>query len=156
MSNGWGEGHLNNNIGWGNSEYSITEVNISSAQILAMGTTPIELLPAAGVNKYYDIDKVIMEFTYTSGIYDINMQPVFKCGTNLNYGLTDQTLTWTNDTQVFVVNDIAIGTASGYPSNQPLSLNSALELTTNTGVNPTGGVGSFRVKIYHKTITFGA
>jgi hypothetical protein len=44
-----------------NDEYQETIVNISSAQILNMGTTPVELLPAPGVDKYYDVEKIIIE-----------------------------------------------------------------------------------------------
>jgi hypothetical protein len=47
---------LEQNPGGGGSDYTETIVNISSAQILAMGTTPIELLPAPGVGKYYEFD----------------------------------------------------------------------------------------------------
>jgi hypothetical protein len=43
--------------------YQYAEVYISSAQILKMGSNPIELLPAPGVDKYYDFDCIILEYT---------------------------------------------------------------------------------------------
>jgi len=36
------------------------------------------------------------------------------------------------------------------------AINSGLYLSTDTSENPTTGNGTLRVKIYHKTITFGA
>lgn len=39
-----------------------TVVNISSAQILAMHTTPVQLLPSLSANQYYDIEKMIIEY----------------------------------------------------------------------------------------------
>lgn len=47
--------------------------------ILGMGTTPIELLPTAGVGKYYEIEKVILEYThvttpYTDGVIAVSGQ----------------------------------------------------------------------------------
>jgi hypothetical protein len=40
-----------------NNAYQYTEVNISSAQLLDIGDTPVTLLSAPGSNKYYDFDK---------------------------------------------------------------------------------------------------
>ena len=51
-------GFTSSTIG-GGSEWIETIVNISSSQILNMGTTPIELLPAPGVNKYYEYDMIL-------------------------------------------------------------------------------------------------
>ena len=52
--------------------YAETTVNISSAQILAMnsGSNPIELLPAAGVGKYYEIEKIVLEYTHLTTPYN--------------------------------------------------------------------------------------
>lgn len=133
-----------------------TTVNISSAQILAMGSTPIELLPAAGVGKYYDIEKVIIEYTYISGTYG-SIYPVFQQGDKTNYGLIgwDGT-TFPLESCIFVINDTAIGSSSGYPTNSPILTNNPFRLTTNSGADPTGGVATLRAIITYTTRTFGA
>lgn len=51
--------------------YSYIEVPISSAQILAMSTTPIPFLPQPAANKYYEISKIILELTEGNIGYDI-------------------------------------------------------------------------------------
>lgn len=163
MSNtvGWGKGSLNNSIGWGQGgfEYAETIVNISSAQILAMGTTPIELLPAAGANKYYDIDKVVVEYTSGASAYNFTDEIVLQINSNAVVlknllGLTD---TW------FIVNDLnSYELTASAPIGGDVkvaygeAVNKGLTINTYNGTDPTDGDGTLRVKIYYKTITFGA
>lgn len=47
-------------------------INISSSQLLNMNTTPIELLPAPGSGKYYDIDVAIFETYYNTTQYNVS------------------------------------------------------------------------------------
>jgi len=137
----------------GGSDYTETIVNISSAQILTMGTTPIELLPAAGVGNYYDVEKIVIEFSsgavqYTTGtITDLTY--VSSSGNIIN---TSVDLIQATDNIVFM------STIPTYVLNQSyyVSKNESYSLTTNDSTNPTLGNGTLRVKIYHKTIIFGA
>jgi hypothetical protein len=53
-------------------QYQTTIVNISSSQILNMNGEPgnnIELLPAPGLNKYYQVDNIILEYTHNTTPY---------------------------------------------------------------------------------------
>jgi hypothetical protein len=140
----------------GGSDYTETIVNISSAQILAMGTTPIELLPAPGVDKYYDIDKIILEYTHVTTVYTLAGDRNINIFGNFGSYLTDiySSILSSNYNSACIVelgnysSDIA--SAGGYQA-----LNDNIQMYISGG-NPTGGDGTLRVKIYHKTITFGA
>lgn len=148
------------------SEYTETIVNISSAQILAMGTTPIELLPAAGVGMYYDIDKIVLEYTNVSAytlanpitIYQSNGKYIADISSGLITGLGYPS--FNNNRSVCVINTSANYLTDSDAGKSLLfdldSLNDSIVLTTRSSTNPTLGNGTLRVKIYHKTITFGA
>jgi hypothetical protein len=135
------------------SQYTETIVNITSAQILAMGTNPIELLPAAGVNSYYDIDKIIMEFSIGTTPYVFAALDTLRV---FGYGVFDADIitsapfdfSFNPNGKEISPNDIATGQFS--------FINFPITLSTVSGVNPTLGNGKLRVKIYHKKITFEA
>jgi len=129
-------------------------VNISSAQILAMGTTPIELLPAAGANKYYDIEKVILEYTFNTTAYTGDLilgvgSPVFMY---LEQGSLNSGANW-----VSVMNpmssalDLTNEVAFAYTSQT----NSILQLERWSG-SIADGDGTLRVIITYTLRTFGA
>jgi hypothetical protein len=142
----------------GSSTYTETIVNISSAEILAMGDTPIELLPASGVGNYYDIEKVVFEFTYGSEPYVIYGEddfPQIAVG-GVPFKLDRGLIEYEQDVILFWNSNIVASTpvVSTYcvpvvgEANQPVILMSSGEVGF--------GDGTLRVKIYHKTITFGA
>jgi hypothetical protein len=142
------------------SEYTETIVNISSAEILAMGTTPIELLPAAGVGMYYDIDKFIFEYTHVNDAYVFPTALFMKieessCGNFIS--ITNSLIEETNNSILISFNRVnGLSPGGDWPINYKLYDNGGYNLTTNDSTNPTLGDGTLRVKIYHKTITFGA
>lgn len=156
MSNtiGWGKGSLNNSIGWGQGgfEYAETIVNISSAQILAMGTTPIELLPAAGANKYYDW-YAIVEYTFNTGGYSVISNYVLGTSNTFEGGTIQLNFLGTeNIACILRPSPSVVSTEATYFGVQ---MNDSIVFTTWGSDNPTNGDGTLRVKIYHKTITFG-
>jgi hypothetical protein len=141
----------------GGSDYTETIVNISSAQILAMGTTPIELLPAPGVDKYYDIDKIVLEYTHVTTGYNNGGILINNLGGSAwSLTVSNEFLDWGNNTFIICdTNSISqVDLNSGTIVLNPNDINIALTLSSNS--NPTDGDGTLRVKIYHKTITFGA
>ncbi len=143
---------INDTVGSG---YTETIVNISSAQILAMGATPIELLPAPGSGKYYDIDKIIFEYNYGTTAYTMDNITI-----DCQESFRDIRLLQ-NAFACFVIIDgknFSTYDGSDYAFNitPEMVLNSNVEIYEKQGVNPTLGDGTLRVKIYHKTITFGA
>lgn len=141
----------------GGSEYTETIVNISSAQILAMGDTPIELLPLSGSSKYYDIPYIIIEYVRVSSHYTLTEVLKVTGGAVL---LIDPALitSGASNQAIIVYNSPYLTTsiAGAFSITSKLSFNLGLYLTTSDSENPTVGSGTLRVKIYHKTITFGA
>lgn len=55
-------------------QYQTAIIDISSASILTMGTTPVELLPAPGQNMYYAVDwnNSFLEYKHISIPYQLN------------------------------------------------------------------------------------
>lgn len=135
--------------GGSGSDYTETIVNISSAQILAW-TTPYNLLTNAGAGNYYDWYMVL---EYTAGV------TAYTGATVLNIVSSGGNTLATIDAYLIgdTVNQIAIvypaynnGGVMMWSSD---TLNSGLQIASNALAD---GDGTLRVKIYHKTITFGA
>jgi hypothetical protein len=161
---------LANQIG-GGSEYTETIVNITPTEttysdgrplvasgILAMGTTPIELLPAPGVGMYYDYYGFI-EGSITACdlggtnvlVGDLNNYGGTMIGIFSFQNMNNKVAKFGNDP--VIVEAIGLGNS---PSTQTYALNTPIVMTTNLNTNPVSVTGTLRVKIYHKTITFGA
>jgi hypothetical protein len=144
-------------------EYTETIVNISSAQILSMGTTPIELLPAPGAGKYYDIDKIVLESNGTVA-YTIASDAYLYISEGMTFFLdaailVDYVASGVPLYSIISSRSIEDLTPDGEYRYSYNAINRAvnLEYYTDSGAtNPTTGNGTLRVKIYHKTITFGA
>lgn len=136
--------------GGGNSDYTETIVNITSAQILNMGSTPIELLPAAGVGKYYDYYG-FGEYLFNTAAYVFIGDSGFIGGLNSYFGQDlNNILGGNSGTFKFSSAGSILG------KTEPQQNNESIVFTTYDSENPTLGDGTLRVKIYHKTITFGA
>jgi hypothetical protein len=146
-------------IGSGNqeSEWTYTEVDITSSQILNMGTTPIELLPAAGTDKYYDL-KVALEYTYGTLGYAIPSNDQYLVGGGNSYnGTLFRHSSFNQGSDIVLLSQIGA----------PMEVNSSdvfasvyfkndnIVLTTFDGNDPSGGDGTIKAKIWYKIITFG-
>ena len=149
----------------GNLDYcspgTYVEVDISSAEILAMGTTPIELLPAPGVGKYYEY-KGSIEYTRGTAGYQFNssqdllailiesqyagtfIQPLFLTG------IDTPIISFFNNTspQGLAPNGLEI-------ENVYTDTNSRVVMTTFSGVDLTLGDGTMKAKIWYKLRTVG-
>jgi hypothetical protein len=132
-------------------------VNISSAQILAMGTTPIELLPAAGANKYYDIEKVILEYTHVTTAYSSPDLVIKSNGSLWGFVYSQFVLLAGSESTVTFVNKPMDYNSTDFittPYNFPL--NTDLTIGTYDNSNPTLGDGTLRAIITYTLRTFGA
>ena len=134
------------------------EVPVTSAQILAMGVTPIDLLPVLGADEYYEV-KVILEFDYGTAVY---VSPD-KITVELN-GLSTCLLKAQFITQAanqaailddFLVNspNAGLGTVD-HAFFTPTA--GSLKLYTVDGTDPTLGDGTMLAKIWYTVHTFGA
>lgn len=140
----------------GGSEYTEAIVNLTSAQILSLGTSPVTLLAAPGVNKYYDIDKILVEYTHNSTAYTFGF-PLYLYLVGGDWMLLPTSFITTATTKWTRLN--AWNTDSYGPGNAAVcrgtELNKELTLNTWNNTNPTLGNGTLRFKIYYKIVTFG-
>lgn len=135
--------------------YTSTTVNITSADILNMDTTPITLLPTPGANKYYDIDKIILEYTYGTqpfisggdfifiqNLGAVNINTSFLVGTS-NYVYI---IKWATYFDIF---------DGGFAVSPPVGINTALTMNSLNSISGTGD-GTIRAIISYKVRTFGS
>jgi hypothetical protein len=142
------------------SEWTEVIINISSAQILSMGSSPIQLLPNAGLNKYY-IFEGILEFIAnmkntqysipdsTSAIRIYYDQSFNGAGCYFN-----KAFLLSKGSSVIPFNSIPnVGTNN---AQNGIDSNSSIFLSTDNGLNPTNGDGTIRIVLKYKIKTFGA
>ena len=160
-------GFTSSTIG-GGSEWIETIVNISSSQILNMGTTPIELLPASGENKYYDIESIILESNQPQ--YDLGGVNDFIKVTMgfIELTISRELLEANGLPRVTVLRNFLVqsqGTWGNYPTldtyyrtnnhdSIQTNVNMILFLTENP-TNPENCNGTLRAIIKYKVKTFG-
>ena len=160
-------GFTSSTIG-GGSEWIETIVNISSSQILNMGTTPIELLPAPGVNKYYDIEQIAFEYTYGTTPYS-GIQYITYAGRLINSDLIqaeeNRVLTILPNVSYSAARSFNNGETTNLINiiesfnriNDPIVISSSIfvNLSGFEEANPTDGDGTMRAIIKYKVRTFG-
>ena len=140
----------------GSGAFLETVIEISSAQILAMGSA-ITLLASPGLGKYYEIQKVIFEYTHNTTAYIFPTSPTFYLDGCFDV-YVDKILLTTATSGVILANANVRNTYVSGGTNVKYNrdaLNSPLIMGTTNGDNPTTGNGTLRVIIFHKTRTFG-
>jgi len=120
-------------------------VTITSAQTLSIGSSPVEILPAPGANKYYDF-KVFFEYIFNTTSY-------VSTGKMELHDSTAKRVSNRFDFNGQLSNNILISDMNA--ASELMPINSKLEFTTSDGTNPTLGDSSFKVKIYYNIIDFG-
>ena len=146
-----------------NNAYQYTEVNISSAQLLDIGATPVTLLSAPGSNKYYDFDKIIFEFTYGGVAYNSLAKqfiigyatPTIKIAYIDLAQLVSQTTNRISIVEPTKPDVFDIGGSVLVNTHISVELNEALIFTTIGAENLTTGTGIMKVKIWYKVRNFG-
>jgi len=130
-----------NNTTSGNPVY-VVKAPLSSAQILNISTTPVEIIPAPGAGKFIKVLSIEWYYTFLTSAYS-STQLQLKNGS----------------TVITIIPGTTINSAvSGNFDIVPLS-SSGLALQTNTAVNltaasnPTGGVGSAYCIVSYLIIT---
>ena len=135
--------------GYGYSNY--VEVPISSAQLLAIGTTDVQLLPPIAANQYYDF-KVIIEFTAGTSAYGIAGGNYFIATPFASIGASFSASSFSagapGETRVF---GPRLSTTSTYLDSVATGYSPIL--LTCTGTSPTGGNGTLTVKIWYTVMT---
>lgn len=123
--------------------YQYIEVDINSAEILDIGTTPIELLPAPGVGKYYE-HVISLEYTYNTSTYT-PLRLEIVCGGVV--AITDGGFLGALENRATVISNSNIG--------ESISLNTNVILRGEGSSNPTNGDGTLKVKIWYRIVNFG-
>ena len=122
-----------------------TAVTITSAQTLTIGTLPVQILPAPGANKYYDI-KTYFEYVFNSTAY--SSTGTFQLVDNTTKRVTNQF-----DINGQLVSRVFVSDMNF--QNQFTSLNSQIDFTTSNSTDPTLGDGYFKIKVYYNIVDFG-
>jgi hypothetical protein len=138
------------------SDYTETIVNITSAQILDMHNTGVELLPAAGVNRYYDIEKVILEYTHVTTAYT-SAETLLEISSSSLPSISTAILI-KNDNSVIVINggSDGIDLINETVVKSDIGFNTAITLNCFNGEAFTRGDGTLRAIITYTVRTFGA
>lgn len=123
-----------------NNEWKTKVIDISSAEILDL-TTPIELLPAAGVGKYYDIETTKMKVLFGTTPYDPDSMNKIE----VKQGL--QTFNFGPNIIAQSSNTFGIGIRSGYTATNQ-------NVTISSDAVALDGDGTAQVIIKYKVNTF--
>lgn len=125
-----------------------TQVSLSSAQLLSLNTTPVQLVAAPGAGKYIVPIHMSFDYTYVSTTY--------SSATIQTYETSDKSGTITSNTSFLsftasIIRQLyqtgaAGGSAITYVANQPLMM-------WATGGDPTTGDGTAKVNVYYKIVT---
>jgi len=142
-----------------NSGYTYTEVSISSAEILGMGGSPVEILPPTGnLNKYYQY-QMLVEFTYGTVGYDFALQSAEPCLSTLSGSLLTVLGSALFDAPGNTVGSASNNSVNGTTANisqELLATTEGVYLTTESEDDATVGDGTLLVKIWYKVRTFGS
>jgi hypothetical protein len=127
-----------------NNEWKTKVVDVSSAEILTMGTTPIELLPAPGIGKYYEIESILTKYTHVTTAYVTLASLAYFIGASTTFNTILDMITIEINSVNRSVDITTVGVA----------LNQSLNLSTNSFSDPTDGDGTLQVIIKYKVNTF--
>lgn len=133
----------------GSSDVVETEVSFTKEQIRAMGTAPLELLPAPGVGKYNDVSGVTVEYKHVGVAYTAATAAniAVKNGSTTLFSVDISMLTDANSS---FYNLPANGNTG---SSNPFPLNTALTATTDDASDLTAGTGTLKFIISYKIRT---
>ena len=143
----------------GNPDYTETIIDITSSDILNLSSAPVLLLPAPPVNQYYSYYGVI-EYTpgniAYSGTGKIMIGDIFEY---VGFILNNWWLINTNTTRrkiEFNSIDLQGASTSTYSGVKDATfIDKAVYFALFSGVNYINGNGTIKIKIYHKTISWG-
>lgn len=138
------------------SEWTETVINVSSAQILSMGSSPIQLLPSAGDSKYY-IFEGVLEFIGTGIGYSVSANKIriyYNQSFNGAGCYFNKSFIESKGSSVIPFTSIPNVGTDGIQN--AIGFNSSIFLSTDDLSNPTSGTGTIRIVLRYKLKTFGA
>ena len=138
------------------SEWTEVVINVSSAQILSMGSKPIQLLPNAGDSKYY-IFEGVLEFIGSNTSYSVSANKIRIYYVTSFYGAGcyfNKSFIESKGSSVIPFTSIPNVGTDGIQNG--IGFNSSIFLSTDDGSNPISGTGTIRIVLRDKVKTFGA
>lgn len=140
-------------------DYTELVINLTNTTAIKnIGTSPIEILPAPGVGKYYEFEGFV-EYNYVSTDYDFG-DVVGILGETSYAGsyIIPSTILWTNSKVIqfssktpIYVDSIVTDTVASAGFN----LNEKIVLTTYNGNDATLGDATLKIKLKYKIVTAG-
>jgi len=134
-------------------------VDISAAQILNWGTTPIELAALSGPQKYYKNVKILLEYTFGTIKYLIELPDFLVVQSGSAKAIIEDEFLKKVFNTIAPVEGLSksnqLDTIGGVTFQQGNTYNKNIVLFSATGQNPTQGDGTIRAKIWYEIETFG-
>lgn len=112
-----------------------TEVDLTAAQIIAMGVTPVAILPAPGTGKFYLVERIVPVMTRTSSAFTGGGAVSFQFHT------TTTSVPHAGSMPAAVVTTGGAGTAQTMLG--PAVLTNGLVVPVNEGIDITNAGGAF-------------
>ena len=124
-----------------------TKVSLTTGQILALNTTPIDLVAAPGAGKVTIIDFIVLSLTFNSIVYATNTVLQLVYDTGVAYTFDSNTTLLASADAIFTrhVGD-DVEPAAGYLQNKKVSI------TVGTG-DPTAGDSAMDVYTFYQILT---
>lgn len=145
-------GNITSNANTGLTQ-QVAKVTLSSAQLLALKTTPISLLAAPGAGKAIDVISITLRYVFGTTAYTLNAG-TFKIfyGTTANAHalVADQSALLTNTATKTIVGLPTLVVAADSDAN---SLNNAIFAGNDGGANYTLGDGTVNVTLVYSIVT---
>lgn len=130
------------NLNSSDVELLTSTVEISSAEILNLNSSPKTLIAAPGAGKLISIQSMVIQYNYITAPYTTNTTLSIRLGTNTMYNnvtILDQT-----------INQYTFGVPNSQTTSDPI--NQPVVVTVNAG-NPTDGSGTLKVFLTYRIIT---
>ncbi len=134
------------NLNFSTGLLSVAQLTVSSAQILALNTTPLTIVAAQGSGIAIVVHRAVMDYTFLTAAYSTNTGLALITDTATNPQGLNQISASASCASAF-----GYDSSSGYASSQILA-NKALKLQIQTG-NPTAGSGTMVVTVWYTTLT---
>lgn len=148
----------------GGSSMSIVVKDITSAEILSLKTTPVELIPAPGANKVIQVTGGLVQLKFQSAPYVTDGDTViaFEGDDTGDGGLSIAKVQSNNGSSLLIAveDQVCFVIIPNRDKNDfgkvysPIQIvNSAVILKTLGTVDPSGGSGTLRIVLQYNTIT---